>query len=202
MGDRDAQVVIDVTRRWLAGMVVGLNLCPFARRVSDAGLIRYAVTEAGDHEELLAALEAELVALASAPRSAVETTILIHPRALPAFPDYLDFLTEADRLVRRLGLRGTIQVAGFHPQYQFAGTTPDAAENYTNRSPEPMLHLLREESVTEVAGDPAALAAIPQRNISTLRTLGRAAILARLQSITSSDDEDGKPFARMPHTPD
>jgi len=191
VGDRDTQAVIDVTRRWVAGMVVGLNLCPFARRVSDAGLIRYAVTDAGDHEELLAALEAELVALAAAPRSAVETTILIHPWAMAAFPDYLDFLTDADRLVRRLGLRGTIQVAGFHPRYQFDRTTPDAPENYTNRSPEPMLHLLREESVTEVAGDPAALAAIPQRNIATLRALGRAAILARLQSITSSGEKDG-----------
>ena len=202
MKERDAEAVIDVTRRWVLGMVVGLNLCPFARRVSDAGLIRYAVTEAGDHEELLAALEAELVALAAAPRSAVETTILIHPRALPDFADYLDFLTDADRLVRRLGLRGIIQVAGFHPQYQFEGTTPDAPENYTNRPPEPMLHLLREVSVTEVASDPAALAAIPQRNIATLQALGKAAIRARLESIASPDGEDGQPVARMPDVPD
>lgn len=170
-------------------MVIGLNLCPFARRVSDAGLIRYAVTEAGDHEELLAALETELVALATAPRSMVETTILIHPRAMSAFDDYLDFLSDADRLLRRLGLEGSIQVAGFHPQYQFEGTTPDAPENYTNRPPEPMLHLLRELSVTEVSGDPIAQAAIPQRNIATLQALGRAAILARLHSITSPNSE-------------
>ena len=188
MGERDAEAAIESTRRWVLGMVVGLNLCPFARRVSDAGLIRYVVTDAGDHEELLVALETELVALAAAPRSAVETTILIQPRALPDFPDYLDFLTDADRLVRRLGLRGTIQVAGFHPQYQFEGTTPDAPENYTNRPPYPMLHLLREESVSEVAGDQAALAAIPQRNIATLQALGRTAILARLQSIASSGE--------------
>lgn len=199
--ERDERAVIEITRRWVEGVVIGLNLCPFARRVSDAGLIRYVVTDAGDAEELLVALETELVALAAAPRSAVETTILIHPKALSAFPDYLNFLTYADRLVKRLGLVGTIQVAGFHPQYQFEGTTPNAPENYTNRSPEPMLHLLREESVTEVAGDPTALAAIPQRNTATLRKLGRAAILARLQSITSSTGENAQRSAPEPPTP-
>jgi hypothetical protein len=177
------QAVIEVTRRWVVDMVIGLNLCPFARRVSDSGLIRYAVTDAGDSEDLLVALEKELVALAASPRSAVETTILIHPKALSDFSDYLVFLNYADSLVRRLGLLRTIQIAGFHPQYQFEGTTPESPENYTNRSPQPMLHLLREESVTEVSGDRAALAAIPQRNIKTLRSLGKAEILARLQRI-------------------
>lgn len=183
MEEKEDQAVIEVTRRWVVEMVIGLNLCPFARRVSDSGLIRYAVTGAGDHEELLVALETELVALAASPRSATETTILIHPKALLDFSDYLVFLTYADRLVRRLGLLKTIQIAGFHPQYQFEGTKPESPENYTNRSPLPMLHLLREESVTEVAGDKAALAAIPERNIKTLRSLGKAEILARLQRI-------------------
>lgn len=182
MGDTDQDAVIDATRRWVAGVVIGLDLCPFARRVSEAGRVRYAVTDARDGEGLLGALGAELAALAAAPRVAVETTLLIHPRALPAFPDYNDFLPEADRLVRRLGLRGVIQVVGFHPDYRFADTAPDAAENYTNRSPHPMLHLLREASVAEVAGDPAALAAIPRRNVEALRSLGRAAILARLRA--------------------
>ena len=182
MGELDERAAADATRRWVSAVVVGLNLCPFARRVSDAGLVRYAVTDAADEGALLAALARELEALAAAPRAAVETTLLIHPRALPAFPDYNDFLAAADRLVRDLGLRGVIQVAGFHPLYRFAGTAPDAAENYTNRSPHPMLHLLREESITEVAGDPAALAAIPRRNIETLRRLGRAEVLARLRA--------------------
>jgi len=184
MDDRDERAAAAATRRWVAAVVVGLNLCPFARRVTDAGGVRYAVTAAADPEALLAALGRELRALAAAPRADVETTLLIHPRALRAFPDYNDFLPEADRLVRDLGLRGVIQVAGFHPEYRFAGTPPDAAENYTNRSPHPMLHLLREESVTEVAGDPAALAAIPRRNIETLRGLGRAAMQARLKAAT------------------
>lgn len=186
MGDRDEQAVIDATRRWVSAVVVGLNLCPFARRVSEAGLIRYAVTDVAGEEPLLEALSRELAALAAAPRANVETTLLIHPRALAAFPDYNDFLPEADRLVRDLGLWGVIQVAGFHPGYRFAGTSPDAAENYTNRSPYPMLHLLREESVTEVAGDPAALAAIPRRNIETLRRLGRAEVVALLREMTGS----------------
>jgi len=181
--EKNNQAVIEVTRRWVVDMVIGLNLCPFARRVSDSGLIRYAVTDAGDSEDLLVALEKELVALAASPRSAVETTILIHPKALSDFSDYLVFLNYADSLVRRLGLLRTIQIAGFHPQYQFEGTTPESPENYTNRSPQPMLHLLREESVTEVSGDQVALAAIPQRNIKTLRSLGKAEILARLQKI-------------------
>jgi hypothetical protein len=181
VGELDKQAAIDATRRWVSGVVVGLDLCPFARRVSDAGLVRYAVTAATDFESLLKALGDELRSLAAAPRSQVETTLLIHPRALPNFLDYNDFLTDADRLLRDLGLRGVIQLVGFHPGYQFAGTSPDAVENYTNRSPHPMLHLLREESVTEVAGDPAALAAIPRRNVETLRSLGQAEILARLR---------------------
>ncbi|HEX4613036.1 MAG TPA: DUF1415 domain-containing protein [Urbifossiella sp.] len=182
MSEVDGPAVIAATRRWVSEVVVGLNLCPFARRVSEAGRVGYVVTGAGDEESLLEALGVELAALAAAPRAAVETTLLIHPRAFPAFLDFNDFLPEADRLVRRRGLTGVIQVVGFHPDYRFADTPPDAAENYTNRSPYPMLHLLREESITEVADDPAALAAIPRRNIETLRGLGRAGILARLRA--------------------
>jgi hypothetical protein len=182
VGDLDEQAVIDATRRWVSAVVVGLNLCPFARRVSEAGLIRYAVTDAAGEQSLLAALIWELEALAAAPRTAVETTLLIHPRALPDFPDYNDFLGLADRLLGALGLRGVIQIAGFHPGYQFAGTAPGAVENYTNRSPHPMLHLLREDSVSEVADDPDRLLDIPRRNVEALRRLGRREVLARLRA--------------------
>ncbi|HYH63126.1 MAG TPA: DUF1415 domain-containing protein [Urbifossiella sp.] len=180
MGDVDGPTVIAAARRWVTAVVVGLNLCPFARRVTEAGRVRYAATDAGDEEELLAALGAELATLVAAPRAEVETTLLIHPRALPAFPDFNDFLAEADRMVRRLGLAGVVQVVGFHPGFRFAGADPDAPENYTNRSPHPMLHLLREESVTEVSGDAAALAEIPRRNTEILRALAREGILARI----------------------
>jgi len=185
MGEQDDQAVIEATRRWVSAVVVGLNLCPFARRVSEAGLIRYAVTDAAEETALLEDLSRELAALAAVPRADVETTLLIHPRALPDFRDYCDFLTEADHLVSDHGLRGVIQIASFHPLYQFAGTSPDAAENYTNRSPHPMLHLLREESITEVAGDPGSLAAIPRRNVETLRRLGQSEVLALLRAATN-----------------
>lgn len=184
MSAPDERAVTDATRAWISNVVIGWNLCPFARRVFEAGRIRYTVTAATDPWTLLEDLGMELRNLAEAPRAVVETSFLIHPQVLPAFADYNDFLPEADRLIRDLGLRGVIQVAGFHPEYQFAGTAPDAVENYTNRSPYPMLHLLREESIAEVAGDPAALAAIPLRNIETLRGLGREAILARLGTAT------------------
>jgi hypothetical protein len=188
MGDLDERAVADATRRWVSGVVVGLNLCPFARRVSDAGLIRYAVTAAEDSEVLRAVLRDELRALAAASREKVETTLLIHPQVLTAFPDYNAFVPDADQVVRALGLQGVIQVASFHPDYQFAGTSPDAVENYTNRSPYPMLHLIREASITEVADDPEALAAIPRRNIEFLRGLGRAEMLARLRAISDRRD--------------
>ena len=179
----DELTVIETTRSWVSEVVIGLNLCPFARRPFAADLIRYSVTPATTEEELLNALGAELTALAAAPRSAVETTLLIHPNALTDFLDYNDFLSTADVLVRDLDLEGVIQIASFHPEYRFAGTKPDAVENYTNRSPHPMLHLLREESVSEVNDDPEALAGIPERNIATLKKLGRVGILELLKRV-------------------
>lgn len=159
------------TREWIAKVVIGLNLCPFARRVFEAGRVRFAVSEAGTEEELLEDLRSELQRLHIAPRSEVETAILIHPHVLTDFLDYNDFLAEADRLLRRMKLDGAIQIASFHPRYQFEGTEPDAPENGTNRSPFPMLHLLREISITEVADDPEVLLGIPERNIATMRRL-------------------------------
>ena len=178
----DKQAVIDCTRRWIASVVIGLDLCPFAGRVFQAGKVRYAVTDAAEEGALLTDLASELQALASRPASEVETTLLIHPRALGDFLGYNDFLGAAERLVGGLGLRGTIQLASFHPGYQFAGTEPGAVENYTNRSPYPMLHLLREESVSAVAADRGALLEIPRRNVETMRRLGRGKILELLRA--------------------
>ena len=164
------------TRRWIERVVIGLNLCPFARRLFEAGKIRYAVSVAKGKDELHSDLERELFALAAAPIEDVETTILIHPFALIEFLDYNDFLSEANELLASLDLTGVIQLASFHPDYRFAWTRPDAVENFTNRSPYPMLHLLREASITKVAGDAEFLAGIPERNIATLRALGRSGI--------------------------
>ena len=164
-------------------IVIGLNLCPFARRVFDGQLIRCVVTDATDEDALLADLERELTLLVESPIAEVETTLLIHPGVLGNFLDYNDFLDMAEDLISDLRLNGVIQLASFHPNYWFAGTSPDAVENYTNRSPFPMLHLLREESVSRIAINPEELDEIPRRNIETLRMLGREAILARLRDI-------------------
>jgi hypothetical protein len=180
------EAVIEHTRRWISGMVIGLNLCPFARHVFQADTIRYVVSDAPDEKTLLQDLAAELRTLASSPLSQVETTLLIHPCVLDRFLDYNDFLGEAGQLLADLGLVGTIQIAGFHPDFQFADAEPGAAENYTNRSPYPMLHLLREQSITEAAGDPNELLGIPRRNIETLKRLGIEAVLKKLKEL-----EDG-----------
>jgi hypothetical protein len=183
MGAMDRQAVIEATRRWISSIVIELNLCPFARRVFEAEKIRYAVSDARDATALREGLAGELRALASSPVSVIETTLLIHPCALCRFPDYNDFLGEGDRLVGELGLRGTIQIASFHPDYQFAGTDPGAAENYTNRAPYPMLHLLREASLSGLTAGQDELLEIPRRNIATLRGLGTEKILDKLRSI-------------------
>ena len=160
------------TRRWIERIVIGLNLCPFARRVFEGDKIRYVLSDAADTDALLADLKDELRRLVAEPIGVVETTILIHPHVLQDFLDYNDFLGRADERLDALDLSGVIQIASFHPQYRFAGTKPDAVENSTNRSPFPMLHLLREESVSRVAGDAEFLEAIPANNIETLRKLG------------------------------
>jgi uncharacterized protein len=180
----DHAKVIEATRRWIADIVIGLNLCPFARQVFDADRIRFVVSTATDEAALLRELEAELKLLAEAPDGGPETTLLIHPAVLTNFLDFNDFLDPVEQLVADLDFDGIIQVASFHPDYQFGETLPDDVENFTNRSPFPMLHLLREESVTRVQDYPGGLDAIPERNIQKLRQLGRDAILEKLKNIT------------------
>ncbi len=152
--------------------MIGLNLCPFAKAASAKGQVRYAVSDATSVAALLADLEAELRLLAATAADKVDTTLLIHPHVLTDFLDYNDFLDVADDAVERLGLAGVIQVASFHPHYQFEGTSPDDVTNFTNRSPYPVLHLLREASVdAAVAAYPDA-ALIYRQNIDTMRRLG------------------------------
>jgi hypothetical protein len=177
----ERQAVIVATQRWLETVVIGLNLCPFARRVFEGGKIRYAVSEARDAAGLLADLTAEINALVGCSIEEVETTLLIHPLALGDFLDYNDFLGDAEQLIEEMGQSGVVQVASFHPDYRFADADADAVENYTNRSPYPMLHLLREDSITAVADDTDALMEIPRRNVETLRRLGRSKILEMLR---------------------
>ncbi|HEX3130783.1 MAG TPA: DUF1415 domain-containing protein [Thermoanaerobaculia bacterium] len=167
----DDPVILE-TRDWLEKAVIGLNLCPFAKPVHVAGRIRFAVSRAETPEALLVDLLAELRTLAAADPEEIETTLLIHPRVLTDFLDYNDFLGVADAALEELELVGEIQIASFHPDYQFEGTAPDDIENYTNRSPHPILHLLRESSVEEAVASFPDTDRIYKANIETLRKLG------------------------------
>ena len=164
--------VVASTQVWLERAVIGLNLCPFAKAVHVKKQIRYAVTAAQTADELLAELEHELQLLAGTDPKLLDTTLLIHPQAMVDFIDFHFFLAEADALIRKLGFDGVFQIASLHPQYEFAGSEPDEIENFTNRSPYPMLHLLREASIDRaVAAFPDA-ADIFEKNIETLNRLG------------------------------
>jgi hypothetical protein len=167
-----AEEIVAATKHWLEAAVIGLELCPFAKAVYLDQQIRYAVTNADTPEALLEDLIGELQALAVADPAETETTLLIHPRVFEDFLDYNDFLGVAEETVADLGLEGILQVASFHPQYQFAGTGPEDIENYTNRSPYPMLHLLREESVERAVAAFPDTTQIYEKNIATLRQLG------------------------------
>jgi uncharacterized protein len=171
-GDVTPSDVIAATRDWIERAVIGLNLCPFAKSVYLSNRVRFEVSEARTADALLGALERELRALARAAPEEVETTVLIHPHVLTSFLDYNDFLDVADAAIERLDLTGILQIASFHPDYQFAGTAPDDVTNYTNRSPYPMLHLLREESVERAVDAYPGAERIPERNIETMRRLG------------------------------
>lgn len=168
------ELVVARTRAWLRRAVVGLNLCPFARAVDAKGQIRYVVSEATDAETLLAALCDELRLLADADPTAIDTTLLIHPRALADFADFNDFLEIADAAVAELGLEGFLQVASFHPDFQFADTAPDDVTNATNRAPYPTLHLLREASVDRAVDAFPEAETIFERNMATMERLGPA----------------------------
>jgi hypothetical protein len=164
--------IIGATRTWLERAVIGLNLCPFAKAVHVSGRIRYRVSEARAGEELLEELCDELRALQAADPHVCETTLLIHPYVLGDFLEYNDFLAVAEAAVSALGLTGELQIASFHPSYQFAGTQSDDIENYTNRSPYPTLHLLRESSIERAVAAVADAAGIYELNIQTLKSLG------------------------------
>ena len=156
---------------WLDKAVIGLNLCPFAKAVHTKGQIRWVESAATQPRELLGELVAELKLLAEADPEKIDTTVLVCPHTLADFLDFNDFLDVAEGALEDLGLDGTLQIASFHPQFQFEGTEPDDAGNLSNRSPYPALHLLREDSVERaVAAFPEA-EAIFERNIETLKAL-------------------------------
>ena len=169
----DAQAVAD-TVEWLEKAVIGMNLCPFATAVHVKQQIRYQVSHATDAEGLLQELVSELELLAETSPEKIETTLLIHPQALTDFMDFNDFLEVADAAVEALQLDGILQVASFHPDYQFDETHADDIENFSNRSPWPTLHLIREASIDAAVEAFPDAADIYERNIETLQRLGHA----------------------------
>ncbi|AXK40612.1 DUF1415 domain-containing protein [Crenobacter cavernae] len=166
------ETVVDITRQWLEKAVIGLNLCPFAKAVHVKKQIRYVVSHAKNIDTLLEELTIELETLAEASPDAIDTTLLIHPWALSDFLDYNDFLDIADAVVEELELDGILQVASFHPDYQFEGTEADDIENFSNRAPFPTLHLLREDSIERAVEAFPDAGDIYERNIETLKKLG------------------------------
>jgi hypothetical protein len=165
-------MAITATRSWLERAVIGLQLCPFANAVYLKEQIRITVSMAKTTGELRHALEIELRGLSQTDPSVLDTTLLIHPLVLADFLDFNDFLAVANDTVEAEGLRGVVQIASFHPAYQFAGTSVNDITNFTNRSPYPMLQLLREASISRAVGQYPDAQNIYRRNIETMRRLG------------------------------
>lgn len=166
----ESEAIAYMVRRWVEDLVVGLNLCPFAGRELVRNRVRFVVTEATTEEQLLAALETELALLND--DTAIETTLLIHPDVLQDFFDYNQFLDTAERLLMQTELEGVYQIASFHPDYQFAGTAVGDVENFTNRSPYPLLHILREASLARSIAAYPDVEQIAVRNIEQMKRLG------------------------------
>jgi hypothetical protein len=162
--------IITPTKNWVEKIVVNMNLCPFAKREIVKNRVRYIVSEVTAQDQLLMDLKAELEILNA--NADIETTLLIHPNILQDFYDYNDFLELADRLLVDMELDGIYQIASFHPDYQFGGTNFDDAENYSNRSPYPMLHLLREVSLEKAVANYPNVDNIPEQNIKLMNQLG------------------------------
>lgn len=175
----DENIVLAV-QKWVETLVVGMNLCPFAKRELVKNRVRFVTTAATTQEQLLQTLQTELELLNT--DASIETTLLIHPQVLQDFYDFNDFLSFADGLLLEMDLEGIYQIASFHPDYQFGGTHPDDAENYTNRSPYPVLHLIREDSLERVIADYPNVDDIPERNIELMNSLGTDKLQALLKS--------------------
>jgi hypothetical protein len=186
----DHDPIIAAVRNWVETLVVGLNLCPFAKRELVKNRVRFFVSDAIDEEHLLVDLENELALLKQ--DDAIETSLLIHPDVLQDFFDYNHFLTRAETRLRQLKLKGVFQIASFHPDYQFGGTEPDDTENYTNKSPYPVLHLIREASLDQAIANYPDADLIPERNIELLEALGREKMKALLNACSQETNKSSQ----------
>ena len=180
----DTEKVIGTTRQWVDKVVVGLNLCPFAKRELMTGSLFFEVSEAETEEDLLVDLQKALNLINE--DADVETMLLIHPAVLQKFYDYNEFLNYADALLVQMGLEGIYQIASFHPDYQFADTEANDLCNYTNKSPYPMLHLIAEESVEKAIESHPDSDSIPLRNIELLESLGKSEMQRLLEQCADS----------------
>ncbi|GAA5523901.1 hypothetical protein Maes01_00450 [Microbulbifer aestuariivivens] len=165
--------ILRSVQQWLADVVVGLNLCPFARKPMRAGQIRFAISDAQSDQVLMEHLQAEIQRLDEHQPAELETTLLIVPAHLQRFEDFNQFLDLAEWLIDRQGYSGVYQLATFHPDYQFAGTTAEDTENLTNRAPLPILHLIREASIEQVLEKYPDPDSIPDNNIRRVEQLSR-----------------------------
>ena len=184
--------MLSLTVRWLERAVIGLNLCPFAKSVHVKGQIHYRLSHATQKQELLQVLQEELQALQATDPAVRDTTLLILPDCFPDFLDFNDFLQDADDVLYTLGLDGTLQIASFHPRFQFAGTTEDDITNFTNRAPFPVLHLIREASIARAVEAFPDAEMIYEKNMRTLEDLGRAGWKELGLEIEREQDAEGQ----------
>ena len=168
----DSATVTDHPRQWLEKAVIGLNLCPFAKAPHVKNLVRISVSQARHLDGFLEDLDRELQLLGDTPADELETTLLVHPTLFPDFDTFNQMLDIADAAVVDNGLEGIVQIAPFHPDFQFEGTDSDDISNYTNRSPYPTLHLIREDSIAKAAQAFPDASAIFERNIALLEEMG------------------------------
>ena len=168
----DSATVADYTRQWLEKAVIGLNLCPFAKAPHVKNLVRISISQARHLDGFLEDLDRELQLLGDTPADELETTLLVHPTLFPDFDTFNQMLDIADAAVVDNGLEGIVQIAPFHPDFQFEGTDSDDIGNYTNRSPYPTLHLIREDSIAKAAQAFPDASAIFERNIALLEKMG------------------------------
>lgn len=168
--ERQTLEIENIVKKWVSTIVVELQLCPFAQHELISNRIRFQVSHARDESSLIEDLSKELIGLRD--EKTIETSLLIHPWALQNFYTYNDFLSKANELLNQLGLEGVLQIASFHPDYQFAGTNKNDVENYTNRSPYPLMHILREESLELAISNYPDTELIPVNNIKKMESLG------------------------------
>jgi len=174
------QAIIEECRQWVAKVIVGMNFCPFAKPVVESGAVSYSVIQERSLDLCLQALSDELKRLSD--DNSIETSLLIYPVGFEAFDDYLELAGIADELLIDDGFEGVFQLATFHPDYCFEGQVYDDAANYTNRSPYPMLHILREASVEKALETVTSPEKIPNRNIEFARAMGAKQLQALLKS--------------------